>query len=388
MSANATASSNVNNHGNDNLSTVVAIVALVVSAIALVGTGLQVAQQYLSSAAGYSKCDASVIGPWHTSKKRKFLLSEMRFQVLFETPVFFVCAADNTNKPIKNADIWFVDGTPSSIKETRSLPVGDPKKPKRSNADPKEALLAAPPTGNSLASSPPAKRSDGVHTADSEMSTWLRMLQEMQRMERDSSQWQDAQVEWNAPGAALQFMHHKLCVAVQAKRMSWDSMPSSISRPYATTTISHIVEMTAMLGIYWKEFDRSAGRYRAEGNGYVLTGTHIVDLGIVFTFQICGKSRFEENRIIPADETKEFAFGFVPTIFRENQDIRRLPFSTDDLHSLGPLALGSRNELAETLASFGCNTNTSNAIRDLSKNHGHLFPRMLTRLFGPHHVGF
>lgn len=154
-------------------------------------------------------------------------------------------------------------------------------------------------------------------------------------------------------------------------------MPASFSRLYASSTICHIIEMAAMLGIYWKEFDRSNGCYRAEGNGFYLTGSHIPKLRIVFTFQIYGKSRFAENRIIPADEVKELAFGIVPTIFRKKEDLRGVMISNDTSEGPGKLWLGSSNELAETLASIGCNTNTSNCLRDENKKHGHLFSREL-----------
>ncbi|KIH89128.1 hypothetical protein SPBR_07427 [Sporothrix brasiliensis 5110] len=378
-------SSSTNGNGNSNggSDTIIAIVALVVSVIALIGTGLQVVQQYMASAAGYSNCDAAVIGPWHTTKKRRFRLSEMRFQVLFETPVFFVCPADNKRGPINGAPVWFVKGDPESIVVTRSLPLDGPgtnnsadKPPQQADGKQNETTDHASQATSSMPKIAHVLQDKrGVHTADNEMSTWVRLLQELHRMERDSQHWQKTQVELNPPHSACSFEEHKLCVALQSKKRSWDTMPSSISRPYAASTICHLIEMAAMLGIYWKEFDRSAGRYRAEGNGYVLTGNHMADLGIVFTFQICGKSRFKENRIIPADEVKELAFGLVPTIFRRKEDLRRLAFTSDDTRSLETLLLGNRNELAETLASIGCNTNTSNSLRDETKKHGHLFPR-------------
>ncbi|CAK7273755.1 hypothetical protein SEPCBS57363_005811 [Sporothrix epigloea] len=379
-----------NNNGSDGDSsdTIIAIVALVVSVIALIGTGLQVAQQYLASAAGYSNCDAAVIGPWHTSKRRRLKLSEMRFHVLFETPVFFVCPASNTKGPIKDSPIYFVKGDQASIEQTRSLPLPDldpDDRDKKQTADRSGAAGHGCPAGDRGASNFVLARSspkltqkfrdwDGVHTANNEMSTWLRLLQELHRMERDSQYWQEEQIRRSGPAPATTFDDHKLCVALQAKKRSWDTMPASISRPYASSTMCHIIEMAAMLGIYWKEFDRSNGCYRAEGNGFYLTGSHVSELGIVFTFQICGKSRFAENRIIPADEVKDLAFGIVPTIFRTKVDLRRVMISTDNPDRPEKLWLGSSNELAETLASIGCNTNTSNCLRDESKKHGHLFP--------------
>ncbi|EPE03001.1 modin [Ophiostoma piceae UAMH 11346] len=414
-----------NSGSNNNNDTQVAVVALVVSVVALVGTLLQVGQQYLASAAGYSSCDESVIGPWHKTKKRQFRYSEMRFRVLFKSPVFFVCPADNTKGPVRGAPVYFVQGTDSSVKKTLSLPVEDPPAPPKPEA-PSTMTQSAIVTGleaiatktmevikrrpwlsgrqhgrdakdrhelavekqnkhaqdeseMDAASEIPTASTDhkGVHTVDSEMATWVRLLQEMHRMEMYSRLWENSQVA-NNPKDSLQvadFQTHKLCVAIQGKQLSWDTMPASINRPYATTTISHMVEMAAMLGIYWKEFDKTTRHYRAEGNGYVLSGSRIADFGgIFFAFQICGKNRFEENRIIPADEAKEFAFGLVPTIFREKGDIRRLAFSVDDIHNLGTLLLGSPSQFGETLASIGCNTYSSNCLQDEATRHGHLFP--------------
>jgi len=345
----------------DEPGTIVALVALAISIIALVGTLLQVLQQYFASAAGYSNCGERVIGDWHKSKKRKFVWEELRFEVQFETPVIFVCPPANKKGPVKDADVGHIDGTEKSLQATRTkLPSTD------------DQPLAKPI---------PAQKS--LHTADNEQATWIVLLQELQRMERDSQDWQANQFKQNPPRQHVSdFQSHTLCAAVQSKKRTWDTMPGGIRKPYATTTMCHLVEMAAMLGIYWQEFDRSKDKYRAEGNGYHLAGSHVADLGVVFTFQISGQRRFEDNRMVPADEAKDFAFGQVPTIFRSTSDKRRLDFPTEEHKDLGVLRLGSANELAETLASFGCNTNTSNVLRNESKKHGHLFP-CTSGPFGP-----
>ena len=53
-----------------------------------------------------------------------------------------------------------------------------------------------------------------------------------------------------------------------------------------------------------------------------------------------------------------------------------LEFPTEESRDLSILQLGSANDFAETLVSFGCNTGASNCVRDNSKRHSHLFPRM------------
>jgi hypothetical protein len=156
-------------------------------------------------------------------------------------------------------------------------------------------------------------------------------------------------------------------------------MPSNIIKPYATTTMCHLVEMLAVLGVYWKVFDRRADRYRAEGNRFMVLGERVSDLGLVFTFHVNGLSRFERNRVIPVDEIKELCFGWVPTIYRETKNIRRLEVPIH-LFDLSSLQMGSAEEIAGTLLIIGCNKNATNHYQGLEGSKGrtsHLFNRKL-----------
>jgi hypothetical protein len=340
--------------GGDN-DGVVNYVALVVSLVALLGTMAQVLQQYIASAAGYSNCGESVMGKWHESKNRKFRPTELRFEVEFETPVIFVCAPSNDKGPIKNKPIYFVKGTDQSLKETRALL---PKQEEEQRQSLQESR---------------------VHTADNERASWVILLSQLQSMENESQLWQKEHFSNGPPNKLAGFESHTLAVAVQAKKRSWDTMPAGVKKPYATTAMCHLLEIAAMMGIYWKEFDRSRDRYRAEGNGYILLGSNVPDLGLTFTLQICGKSRFQENRVIPVDQVKELCCGFVSTLFRENQDSRRIEFPNEDPKDLSFLQLGSTDEIAETMVLIECNTDTANYFRSEDTKHGHLFPGRLSR---------
>ncbi|KAK3693056.1 hypothetical protein B0T22DRAFT_33188 [Podospora appendiculata] len=349
-STNSTSDGNNSNNNSNGGTDIVNWVALVVSLVALLGTAAQVLQQYYSSAAGYANCGESVMGEWHNSKKRIFRLTELRFEVQFESPVIFVSFPANKNGPVKNEPIHYVDGTQESLKNTRALLPNQEEKHRHT------------------------LQNNRVHTADNERATWVTLLSQLQSMEKESQEWQKQQHNSGPPLPRLaDFSQHSLAVAVQAKKRSWDTMPTDVRKPYATTTFCHLLEIAAMMGIYWKEFSRSKDRYRAEGNGYILTGSPIADLGLIFTFRICGKSRFKENRVIPVDEVKEFSFGFVSTIFKENQDNRRLDFPNEDSHDLGFLQLGSLDEVAETMVQIECNTNTANFFRSKDAKHTHLF---------------
>lgn len=354
--------SNSSESGGDNEG-VVNWVALVISLVALLGTFAQVFQQYIASAAGYSNCGESVMGRWHESKKRKFRATELRFEVEFETPVFFVCPTTNKRGPIKNQPIKFVSGTSESLRETRALLPEDEEAQRQS------------------------RQESTVHTADNERASWVVLLSQLQSMEKDSQKWQQSHYKANPPEAHPQvtFAQHTLAVALQAKKRSWDTMPAGVKKPYATTTMCHLLEIVAMMGIHWKEFDRSRERYRAEGNGYILTGTNVPELGIMFTLQVTGKSRFMENRVIPVDEVKELCCGYVSTLFQEKKDTRRVEVldaeSKDDKETkdLSFLQLGSLDEIAETMVLIECNTDTAKYFRSPDAKHGHLFPGTPTK---------
>ncbi|CRK18969.1 hypothetical protein BN1708_012465, partial [Verticillium longisporum] len=363
--------------GDSNSELYVAIAALLISLVALAASVLQVAQQYFASATGYASCDEKVIGKWSSSTIRILKPYEFRFEVQYQAPVIFLCRLDNKNGPVPDVKIIPLVGSDESRRESCSDIQEDGRNTQKSSQVQKEKSTRV-------------KQKEAIHTADNELASWVTLLAAFQRMEHDSRDWQQKLLEkplrppTGEPHNAMLKPEeveevekkHTLVVALQKKTKSWDTMPAGVKKPYATTTWCHMVEMAALLGIYWSEFDRSHDRYRAEGNGYMLTGEKMTDLGIMFTFQVYGKSEFKANRIIPVEEVKDLCFGVVPTIFRrpEAVDMRRL---TDDRQDLSMLNLSNRIEISETLGLIGCNTNTVNyfAREDTqNKRVAHLFP--------------
>lgn len=348
-------SSQSNSGGGINTGNAVAVVALVVSIVALAGTIMQVLQQYYASAAGYSNCGESVIGDWSKRRKRIFRPSELRFEVQFEAPVIFVCQPTNEDGPLAKVKICYINGTENSLAETRTRLESQDDRQAQAQLSSKERIA----------------------TADNERASWLMLLNELQRMEKDSMTFEQEEYRKSPLRQRQQpdWDKHTLAVALQIKPRSWDTMPSNVKKPYATTTMCHMIEMTAMLGMHWKAFNSSADKYRAEGNGCVVTGAKVDDLGIMFSFQIYGKRTFKENRLIPSDYIKEYCFGFVPTIWRDTNDSRRLD-GDENPRDLSVMQLASRQEMAETLTMIGCNTNTSNYVLSKQKKDRHLFPSM------------
>lgn len=397
---------------DDNTELIVAIAALVASAVALLIATLQALQQYFSSARGYTSCSQAVVGKWSKFTRRRLRASEFRFEVQFQVPVIFVARPTNTSGPLgdkEEAEIVRLDGSTESYLASLT--------PKPDEFDRDNARNRG--------------KFQQIRTADNEGATWLALLMAVQRMESESGKWQEGRLQLTAdeksrlgsspdrlstakrsksslidkllhsptrrtsdvPRGELigysqpsKISNHStghqvgtskkpgrsLIVCLQRKVKSWDSMPAHLSKPYAITTISHLVEIMAMLGIFWKEFNRDEHRYRAQGNGFILEGSYVDGLGITFTFQKSGPTWFEDNRVVPHRGIKLLCFGFAPTIFRGENDV----VYADESMGRETLQLGSMEEIAQTLDVFGCNTTTVNYFR--TKNtvarHSHFFP--------------
>lgn len=234
---------------------------------------------------------------------RKFRRRELRFEVVFQTPVIFLAPPDNKRGPIRDRDIVNVEGTPESYKATNILV-------------------------------PEAERQTQISTAsDDERASWVILLGALQKEEAEGRAWEKAHMI-SQTGQKLEPPKHTICHQIQKKTRSFDFMPPAVTKPYATTTISHLVEMVGMLGMYWKAFEDVRGNIRAEGNGFILTSTIAQGLGLLCTFSVTGASRFQENRVIPCHEVKELVFGCVPCIFGSNLDLGNVERAKETLATL------------------------------------------------------
>ncbi|KAK2687516.1 hypothetical protein QWA68_013367 [Fusarium oxysporum] len=388
--------------GDSNTELIIACVALVVSGFALVIALLQALQQYYASATGYASCKELVMGKWSKFTHRRLRLFEFRFEVEFQTPVIFVSAPSNKRGPlgphrdkekqsilrclkrfvwsrfqlqdepqeVSRHEITYMVGTWESYQKTYTW-----------SQDMYDERIRSLKAGETR---------QAIRTADNELATWLALLMALQRMEKESRQWQAEEFfgynvsnnEWcNRASHTLLLDNfdrndannlHTLTVGMQKKKKSWDTIPEHMKKPYATSTICHIVEIIAMLGIHWRVFNRNENRYRAQGNGFLVTGANVDDLGIVFSFHKMGETWFKENRIIPNENVKELCFGYCPTIFR----LGNFKMYAEEPKDLGTLQLASLAAMAETLKVIGCNTRTVKYFSKPSVNtrYSHLFP--------------
>lgn len=318
-------------------------------------------QRYLSpSSALYKSCSSNVIGSWSESRRRIFNWNLLQFEVQFEIPVIFVCPPTNSRGPIRVQSIFFIDGSEGSRSASRSdLP----------------DWAVSPHVTES-------RRNVGITNSDH--ASWLVLLNLLHQMEADSRSWQDEQYRRCPPPANAENVDsvpndiagsYTLAVAIQRRVKKWTTLPAGLSNPFAVTTISHLVEIAAMLGVYWIEFNRTNDNYRAVSSSFTLSGSEVPGVGLVFTFKQHRPIRFESNRVVPVDEVKDFCFGFVPTIYLRNHHYRRLNLSTPEPRDPSMLNFASNVAIAETLGSIGCNIKTVNCFAESSTARvSHLFP--------------
>ncbi len=219
------------------------------------------------------------MGNWHKSKKRNLPApSSSGFEVQFEAPVIFVSFPANENKPVPDVPIYYINGSKESYEKTLTLPPNEEKD------------WTGP-------------RSSRVHTADNERATWVTLLSELQAMEQQSQKWQEKQYGKSPPGP-LDASGPTLTITAwpspcRLRRGAGDTMPSSGAEAvrhhhYLPPAGDRRHDGHLLAGVRPDQ-----GPVPRRRNGYMLTGTNVTDLGTVFTFQISGKRKFEENRVIP-----------------------------------------------------------------------------------------
>ncbi|KAK4103433.1 hypothetical protein N658DRAFT_557296 [Parathielavia hyrcaniae] len=225
-----------NNSGTEIASLAVAVVALLVAIIAFIGTTAQVLQQYMATA-------------------------ELRFEVVFRSPEISV-------------EYWDLDQI--HHKFDKGMEDWDLPEPQ-----PEDDL-----TVNETAQ---------TTTVADYSASWLALLSTLRDMENKSAHFWDLRSAKDCHclgGYTGPPLLSSIIVKVQAKIQTLDLMPEGVKKPYATATLSTIIHLAAILGLYLKEFDRRNDRYVANGNGLLITGSAVPHLGTMFLFTRHGNPDF------------------------------------------------------------------------------------------------
>ncbi|EPE27228.1 hypothetical protein GLAREA_03143 [Glarea lozoyensis ATCC 20868] len=320
--SNSTGSGQADN--SDNVVTLqLTIAALAISIAAIFLSTLQALLAYLqfdNSEVGRRRCSEEVMGKlWATRTTRKFKWREFRYQVFFEVPVFYTANPGITVGPLtrtKPESTFWDTLFQNNQKETYSENVKT-LEPEAEAMEVIELQKHIHPiykiTGTKTSCAHTMTKYHevdekwaNVHTAEDEGCSWVLLLDALQGQEKSSRDWDNSK----EPGK-----NHTISYLIQRKQRCWDFMPLNITKPFATTTICHLVEIISMLGLVWTEFNLQQSVLTAEGNGYMVKSEYMQGLGILTRFSRLGKPQHKEERMIPCAEIKRLCFGDVPSIF-------------------------------------------------------------------------
>ena len=213
-------------------SDLISLIALIVSLVALIVTFLQAAQQYVATASDYRHCSERMLGGWHKRSRRRFIWSELRFEVHFSTPIIHVGIppSDSTG----GGDTYTVPTT-STVTE-KTLP--SPRSPSESLKSGAQYILHTPEGDKVCTASQNPWFLDARGTRVEAKCTWLSLLN-------------DTNI------AHLQIGIHEL-------RLSYDFMPDGIKKPLAQMDRKSFLTLMSLFQVLWQE---EWGREKTESGG-------------------------------------------------------------------------------------------------------------------------
>jgi hypothetical protein len=266
------------------LSDRVAIIALVVSLVALLATTGQVFQQYLATADGYRRCQESVMGGWGKRTRLRWRWRQFRFETLYTTPEIFMT---DTFRRKREGQILLL-GDEENVKQTYVSNIS---------------------YNNSFYQSVNRSSQD-------ELVSWIGLVYWIHETSRRAADCYEDRADHLSP-SLLNQPSMKNIFTINASRLpalvpverSWDFQPPDVIRPLAKTTLSTIAILARRMGMRWKDFRPDDGILRAEGHSHVLTSTTVRSLGLVMQYNYTGRSGHKMlNTYIPRHRRRQVAF--------------------------------------------------------------------------------
>lgn len=237
----------------------VAVVALIVSLVALVVTASQLLAQSFATAEGSRRCSKAVIGPWNSLTSWKWHWYEWRFETVFTYPHF------QLGTPIQlplDTDLASLAGNPLTSKGAAASGVLS-----------LDDVLLEPFASQQKAQSPQVL--DG----------WIPLFITIRVM---TSQYSNKQLHRRNPLEITSWP------GIRLHRRSWDSMPFDVFRPLASTSLSDIAIIARRMGMRWKQFDPDKGVLVAEGAGHTLASVNVSGTGLVLRYNRVDRNAEQE----------------------------------------------------------------------------------------------
>jgi hypothetical protein len=383
------------------LSDNVAIVALVVSLVALVLATGQALQQFLGTAEGYRRCARAVIGPWHRLRWRHFVWAEFRYETHYVTPEFMLLSADEledtagrphilTKVPVglkPSARAWKLfkkhsrDDVIANAEAvlSRSLQIYDSDygdhtgtarrraggSKVRSDASRSSDEEKGNGNGKSVAMRGDARSKPKPLLQSQNRASWLLLLQRTHaayQSYRTSKQPRSTLAhsahlhvpakyeELNLSSRPANNVETMICVTFL--ECVWDIMPMEVTKPLAKTTMGELVILATRMGMQWRSLQINGAQLLADGNGYSLTFTETTGLGLIAKLSSTGRQEAPPE-MIPSRAADKMMCGILPgCAYLVDQDIPCVGDDRKVTESLMMRKLCARLETGRTLFDF------------------------------------
>ncbi|KFY13236.1 hypothetical protein V492_03382 [Pseudogymnoascus sp. VKM F-4246] len=327
---------------------VVAIVALIISLVALLATTGQLLQQYFATADGYRRCQTSVMGGWGNKTRLRWRWREFRFETIYYVPsISILLASESLMKE-------FVKKSGKKYATETSIPAE--KQGKRSVPDLDKTHVV---TGWVVAENWWNSPERWGYSEGGEMVCWVTLLERLRVAQAQMNIVYDPPTVFdslsNPTGANSVIYQKPMLQCIKIHQRSWDFMPPDIVRPLCLSTVSDIATLAVQLGMEWKEFDPAQGNLRAEGGGNLIVSRMVRSVGTVLEYRITDTSAQIARRVndlvrslyLPVLGVSDLLFGIVPgnvhlecydrsigNIEQINKYLESIDDGSDDEHSL------------------------------------------------------
>ena len=323
----------------------ISLAALVVALAALIVATGQLLGQYFATADGYRRCQPSVMGAWAKFTHLKWKWTQFRFETIFTVPEIVMLPLVTLDYPQQLVQ-------PSAEQDLKW--VASPEVPTAACKIDGGSVLqieAIDPRYVGQMQDKPEKYS--IHKNNPELACWLPFLQCLHTSEL---QMYDLGCFSNlADGAGLR---RSACRSVQC---SWDFMSPDLVYPLAITNVGDIAILIARLGLNWLIFQPEDGIMRAEGRGIVIFSTLVRSIGPILHFP---SGRRPSTPVALASDPLSIKEVYIPTIQADMMRFGLLPTDDSLLHGIGPLAMGTIDEVRATLDIFDPTGCSSKKVRD------------------------
>ena len=249
----------------------ISLVALIVSLVALILTLLSVAQQYVATASDYRHCSQRTVGGWSRRSSRRFIWSELRFEVLFTIPIISIGLPASDS--IAGRDIYAVPTTRLDAQTSREKA--------RASASTMTLSLSRSNSVSSNETQFILKTPGGSQTYTSSQMPWFLDL-------KGTSP--EAKCTWLSLLNNVAITH--LQIYINERLLSYDFMPDGIKKPLAQMDRKSFLTLMSLFQVSWQEGQgrtelggRGKGTPTGAGPYCEITSRNLVNFGTVISYQ-------------------------------------------------------------------------------------------------------